>query len=298
LAVVYWIRAPHQTSMLVEGYVGVTSKTSAERFKEHAYEVSGGSDFPVHNAMRKYGSTIVLETLVEGSSDYCYLIENSLRPEHSIGWNLAVGGSVSPMLGRKHTPEVLADLSIKQAGQNNGFYGKTHSEDFCEAQRQRRLGAVATEATRQKLSEAMLGSNNHFFGKTHSDETRKQLSASLKALPEEVRQRVSSANAMRGAKHTEETRQKMRDAAKTKTYGPRGWEPWEHPRANAQVWARADEIYGRYIDNPSITPYKVSKDTGMALQPVSTIIGKIKAGWNPTTDSVWVLFKGGFQTQE
>ena len=43
------------------------------------------------------------------------------------------------------------------SGENNPFYGKTHSDEF-----------------KQKLSEALTGENNHFYGKTHSDEFKQK----------------------------------------------------------------------------------------------------------------------------
>lgn len=298
MAVVYWIRKNEHTDLLTEGYIGVTERQAADRFLGHKYEVSGGSTCPVHNAMRKYGPEIVLETLVEGSIDYCYALENRLRPQPKIGWNIAIGGAVSPMQGRKHTAEVIADLKIKQAGANNGFYGKTHSADFAQAQRQRRTGTTATEQTRELKSLQSKGEGNAFYGKTHSEESKNKIRDKRLNFSDEKKAELAQVKPMLGKQHSTAAKTKMRESAKLRVHGPRGWEPWEHPRANKQIWLRADEIYAEYLKDNSMSPYRVALAMGVAKQPVSTILAKLHSGWIPITDATWLQFKEGVNIQE
>lgn len=111
MAFVYWIRHKDHTDIFSEGYIGVTTRSVATRYRKHLDSVNLGSAFTVHNAIRKYGEEIVVQTLLEASDEYCYEIENKLRPLGVIGWNLAVGGTTAGMLGRTHTEETRQKLS-------------------------------------------------------------------------------------------------------------------------------------------------------------------------------------------
>ena len=57
-------------------------------------------------------------------------------------------------------------------------------------------GAVVSEETRRKLSEANKGENNYFYGKTHTEETRRKLSEVKKGktLSEETKGKMSYAH--------------------------------------------------------------------------------------------------------
>lgn len=74
-----------------------------KRFREHKHYAKHDSKLPVHAAMRKYGDRVIYELMLVGSTEYCLLMENRLRPLPNIGWNISVGGEKSPMAGRKHS---------------------------------------------------------------------------------------------------------------------------------------------------------------------------------------------------
>jgi len=116
MAVVYWLHLPEHTDIASQGYVGVSNTTAAKRFVHHNSDANRGSQYPVHKAIRKYGDRLVLDTLVEGPSDYCYVVENKLRPLARIGWNCAVGGELPSTLGMKHSPETKARMSVSRQG--------------------------------------------------------------------------------------------------------------------------------------------------------------------------------------
>lgn len=111
MAFVYWIHLPSHTDIKTEGYVGFTSKTVKHRIKVHkALAISKNSrDYPIYNAIRKYGDELLVKTLVEGDIDYCLEIEYKLRPSTKIGWNIAVGGD-KPMYGLHHSKETREKL--------------------------------------------------------------------------------------------------------------------------------------------------------------------------------------------
>lgn len=104
MAFVYWIHLKEHTDVFCEGYVGYTGKSVEVRFKKHIRDATVGDkrNYKLHNAIRKYGDEVVISTLIEGSDDYCLLMEEKLRPTKNLGWNHIVGGSKPPsMLGRK-----------------------------------------------------------------------------------------------------------------------------------------------------------------------------------------------------
>lgn len=107
---VYWIHLPEHTDILTQGYVGVSHKGAEYRFKEHLSLAGRGSKLPVHSAIRKYGNKLLVDTVIQGDIDYCYLMEVKLRPEPCIGYNICPGGEKS-VLGRKNSDETKAKMS-------------------------------------------------------------------------------------------------------------------------------------------------------------------------------------------
>lgn len=95
MAEVYWIHCPEHTDFLSQGYIGVTSRTSALRYAEHLYK-SKTDSWPLHNAINKHKDELIVETLVISDLEYAYEIEAKLRPVANIGWNLSEGGYNKP----------------------------------------------------------------------------------------------------------------------------------------------------------------------------------------------------------
>jgi hypothetical protein len=110
MAVVYWIHLPEHTDIASRGYVGISKTTAKTRFKSHRSSANRGSDLTVHRAIRKYGNRIVIKTLLEGSEEYCLMIENRLRPVPEIGWNICSGGKAT-RTGTKHSAATRSAMS-------------------------------------------------------------------------------------------------------------------------------------------------------------------------------------------
>lgn len=150
MAFVYWIHLPEHKDLMSEGYIGFTNKTVEERYKGHLKEArssrSVGLNYPIYNALRKYKGEVIVTTLLEGSKDYCLMIEEKLRPNPKIGWNLTRGGNVGK-LGKEFSDETRAKIS--------------------EAGRRR----IISEETRVKLR---FNASQH----KHSDETKLRISKS------------------------------------------------------------------------------------------------------------------------
>jgi hypothetical protein len=116
MAVVYWIHLPEHTSILTQGYVGFTSRTTELRFKQHCRDsLNLGNTTTLYRAMRKYRTNIIVTTLVEGSNDYCLNLELKLRGSSNTGWNINVGGAQGS-LGKVLSDETKRKLSLALTG--------------------------------------------------------------------------------------------------------------------------------------------------------------------------------------
>lgn len=147
MSVVYWIHLLEHTDMFTEGYIGVCCKDAQHRFKAHKKAAEANSQNTVHKAIRKYGDTILVTTLVEGSSEYCYDLENKLRPTPNVGWNIAIGGRVP--------------------------HGMTHSQEVRD-----KISEIRKNFSPEQ--KARLAAIPKMLGKKHSEESRKRISESLK----------------------------------------------------------------------------------------------------------------------
>jgi hypothetical protein len=129
-------------------------------------------------------------------------------------------GSGNPFYGKHHSDDVCEALSAKLSGENNPMYGKHLSDE-----------------TRNKLSESAKDRfkdvNNHpMYGKRHSDSSKRKMSESHKNISEETRQKMRDAWKTR-IPATEETREKIRVATSGKN----------NPRAQAVYCIELDEYF-------------------------------------------------------
>lgn len=65
-------------------------------------------------------------------------------------------------------------------GENNGMFGKHHSEETKAKMRARATGRIHSEETKMKMSKALKGKPSHMKGKHLSEETRKKISEANK----------------------------------------------------------------------------------------------------------------------
>lgn len=101
---------------------------------------------------------------------------------------------------KKKISESLKNASLKRCGENNPFYGKTHSEEtkrrIAEKTRRNKLGTKLTEEHKKKISESQKG----------------------RIVSLETRKKMSKITTMRnlGSKHSEETKRKISESNKVK----------------------------------------------------------------------------------
>jgi group I intron endonuclease len=206
-------------------YVG---QTIAPDKREYAH-LNGFSDCPyLKAAIIKHGSShfqfVLLEscnTLENLNERECFWIKelNALAPH---GYNLTGGGEGMP----SPSPETRIKLCKAKRGINSPWWGKKLSESHKKKLSDAKKGKKLSEAHKKKLSEAskhLSGDKHPKYGKPVSEGTSAKLSLALKGRPshrkgksisESHRRRIAAARM--GTTHSEETKNKMSIAQKTR----------------------------------------------------------------------------------
>ena len=195
--VVYWIRHPDHTDIRCQGYVGVTKRFDRRLFEHKTLR----QNIHLTRAIAKYGwDNLIKEKIVLASESYCLEVEQKLRPEDKIGWNLVKGGGKPPLtLGRRYKPNVPSwnkgrpvppdtkekisekvkllwqdpayrqRMSAAHIGKPSGAKGKKHTPEALERMRRIKLGKKASEAAKQKRSLALRGRKSATLSCPHCD---------------------------------------------------------------------------------------------------------------------------------
>ena len=212
---VYWIHHPDHTDMFSQGYIGV-SVNAKKRWGDHRRHQENKH---FSNAVKLYGWDILIKKQVLISDEkYCLMIEEKLRPEKGIGWNIAKGGGKPPvnttktgfkagdapwnkgvpmsleakllvsksLKGMRHSPEVYKKQGLSRSGEKNVWFGKKFSDEY-----------------RKKLSLAKLGKPSHRKGAKHTPEAIEKIRVAKlnqgSSITEEGRASLSFAH--KGRKH-------------------------------------------------------------------------------------------------
>ena len=132
---IYWIRHPEHNDMFNQGYIGV-SKHLKYRLNAHAQTTENPH---LRNAINKYGwNNLIKEIILISDDAYCYNVENKLRPNESIGWNINIGGTKPPR-SKHRGADYVSPLKGKKR-ETPWLFGRTVSEKERELARQRCLG--------------------------------------------------------------------------------------------------------------------------------------------------------------
>lgn len=157
-------------------YIGQTTKTVENRWKEHIYHASHNKrNQLLYSAMRKYGIDnfyievleIVKETQSLDEREIFYINNyNSLSPN---GYNMTNGGS----LFKDDNPMYHEEIKNKVSEKLKGDLNPSKNPIIKEKIRQKALGKKISLETREKMSK----NNGRFWqGKKLSEETRKKIS--------------------------------------------------------------------------------------------------------------------------
>lgn len=165
----YWVGKKSHADIFKDGYVGFTSFTPQKRWNEHISDAKKGSAYPIHKAIRKYGSYgLTFKVICIGSADYCLALEKKLRPSRGLGWNIAIGGE-APGLGKTLTDEHKHAVSIAQKGRV-----RTSQERINVGLAS--MGRVPSSDSRKKMSDAAKA-------RGFSEDHKRNISAAKKGIP-------------------------------------------------------------------------------------------------------------------
>jgi group I intron endonuclease len=149
-------------------YVGKTLRTVDYRWAQHKTTAfNGNSMFPIHAAIRKYGTDAFSVEVLESGLPEPQLSkrEMELIDEHrshikfQMGYNKAAAGELHPMFGRNHSDETKQAWSETRVGEGNSFFGKNHTEQALSKMRGPRPSARRPKSVehRRAISEATMG---------------------------------------------------------------------------------------------------------------------------------------------
>lgn len=141
-------------------YIGQTVQPFNKRASEHKKRMRNGANFPLYNAMRKYGIDAFSFEVVDTASNQEELDEKErfwiahCNSKHPNGYNLTAGGAGT--FDYHHTDDDKKRMSsLKKGvfdGENNSFYGKHHSAAQIEKWKRERKGRKLTEEWKQNIS--------------------------------------------------------------------------------------------------------------------------------------------------
>ena len=133
-------------------YFGIT-KNPERRYREHIAS-SRLTKCPqvVHRAIKKCLEKVKMTVLVIGSKDYIRELEKKVIAEFNardpkVGYNIAMGGEISPVAGVGHTAASRAKMSKSQKR-------RIHSPEEVAKMRSSLMGRVFSPEHKQKLSKA------------------------------------------------------------------------------------------------------------------------------------------------
>lgn len=215
-------------------YVGQTIHTAELRFAQHC-KPSETNCRLLNRAIQKYGRENFEVSVLEDVDSQDLLDEkeiywidklNTLSP---LGYNLNGGGNGKGGVSEETRKKLSEALKGKFAGENNPFYGKTHTAETREklrkphpnysGEKNHNYGKPLPDEVKAKLSAKLSGENHYCYGKHLSLETRAKISEANKGkkLSEEAIRRM--AESKRGKKASPETRKKLSEMRKGKLVG-------------------------------------------------------------------------------
>lgn len=159
----YWIHDTQFTDPLTEGYIGISNQPKA-RFKAHTTNTASVGSSKVREHVDINGINSVKHSILSQHTDLesARKVEKAYRPKPNIGWNIAVGGGVTPdCTGRILDEETKAKIRKKNIKTKatrtytNKYKGTTGR--YTDAQRKHigsfHIGQTISKEHRQAISD-------------------------------------------------------------------------------------------------------------------------------------------------
>lgn len=163
-------------------YVGMTTKSGNQRFKEHLRSARSGKNLPVYKWMRKYPDIKYIILADNLTKDEAIATEIKLISHYENLLNCTSGGEglINPSTetrkkmseAKKHSP---INPALTEAARLANT-GRKMPPEFGEKTRQRLLGTHLSTETRLKISMATKGRSAHNKGKSPTKEVRNKMS--------------------------------------------------------------------------------------------------------------------------
>lgn len=185
-------------------YIGMTSRSIKERFKEHVNDSNSRPKNRFLRAVRKYGiKSFKIEVICREKSRLAALeSEILLILDREPEYNSTLGGEG----GQGFPPDVREKIGAT-------FRGKKLSTEHCEKIAASKRGKPRSAETIEKMRSAATG-------RTHSELTKQKLSALFKGRTHTLEAREKIASSKRGIPRSLDTRTKLSEAHKGKKRGP------------------------------------------------------------------------------
>jgi group I intron endonuclease len=166
-------------------YIGFTSKTLEERFKEHVHKSNKNTENKTyfHKAIKKYGKeNFIIEVLdTSNDGDYClnvlepYYINLYNSRDNNIGYNIGVGGEGGDNYSNNPNKEIISDKISKKLKHyyehhEHKLKGRKLSKDHIQKIKdsdvsQRLKIKFNTDEYKNMFRELNLGEKNPMWGK-------------------------------------------------------------------------------------------------------------------------------------
>lgn len=295
MAEVYWIHTKKHTDLFTMGYIGFTSRDSATRFEEHLQESKQGrKNDIIHKAIRKYGSEIIVTTLVKCDEEYGLWLENKLRPTVKIGWNSVPGGGKPPSWkGRKKTPEQVAAQSarMKASGQRPPIHLPEVKAKSRATKKQTGTWNLVKDT---KLWVYWEKADILYKAWAQDNKLDRPLLCSIAQVPYTDRMHDIT-RYFRSGFVPLESKEWIRDFKQNDIKVPEitpefkllNTPHYKHPKA-LSLWKESSSVRDFILSNPDMSAFAVNKFYGLPDKSIYILHAKIKAGWNPAEDSTYL----------
>lgn len=161
-------------------YVGQTVQTMTSRWSKHCSPSKASDGMPIVHAIQKYGKEafevkvlVECETIEEMNHRETYYIR-ILKTQTPNGYNVLPGGSNS-----RHTEETKKKIGEGNKGKH---IGKKRTQEVKDKMSRDRKGKRRSPEVAKACSERVRGDKHPMFGKHHRDESKQQISKSLKGI--------------------------------------------------------------------------------------------------------------------